>query len=453
MPGARRFLALALLSATLLVACGGRQGAGTPPIILISIDTLRADMLGAYGYERYPTSPVIDSFAAESVVFDCAIVTEPRTLTSHMSMLTGLDPQHHRVEDDSSLPEAVPTLAALLAEAGYSTHAIVDDGYMDSRWGFDRGFASYEAGTRRGFDAIVPEAVELLEGLQAAGNEKFFLFLHTYDVHNRGLVPFYDSPEQFRGMFARSTSSPLAAADTLQAFERVWPEVEGSVSEEDREYLKARYAEGIRHVDGRLRELFDFLRREGIYDRALIVVLADHGEGLLDHGGWGHGELVNDTIRVPLMIKLPGGRLAGTRIESPVSLVDIAPTILQLGGYPEPVTMDGVSLVPLLEGDRGRDFVFSRRTKGGLRLFSIRSERYHLIWDGSTDETSFYDLAADPHEHADLSPSGTPMESAMRERLAQWVEAHDRALEAKRRNDVVIDPDLLRSLRALGYLR
>ena len=166
----------------------GAPAASGPSIILISIDTLRADMLGTYGYDEFPTSPVMDAFAAANILFENAFVMEPRTLTSHMSLLTGLYPQHHGVQDETPLPEGIETLPMLLKELGYTTQAFVDDGWLEARWGFDRGFDGYMDDGKRGLKKNVQSAIEWLE---LHDNSPFFLFLHTYDVHSSGPFPRY----------------------------------------------------------------------------------------------------------------------------------------------------------------------------------------------------------------------------------------------------------------------
>ncbi len=153
------------------------------PIILISLDTLRADMLTPYGYEKYPTSPFLDSFAGESILFENCIVQEPRTLTSHMCLFTGLYPQNHGVKPDVALHEDIPTLASLLKESGYRTKAFVDGGWLTRTWGFSRGFDHYQNQEKAGFEKTIPEAKDWLKQ-QPDGD--YFLFLHTYDIHSKG---------------------------------------------------------------------------------------------------------------------------------------------------------------------------------------------------------------------------------------------------------------------------
>ncbi|MCZ6785063.1 MAG: sulfatase-like hydrolase/transferase [Proteobacteria bacterium] len=189
-------LALATLSALAAPGCSPAEEPGRLPVphgvVLVSIDTLRADYLNTYGYTDFETSPFLDGFAAENVLFEKAFVSEPWTLTSHMTLFTGLHPHHPGVAEHTVLAEDVPTLALHLQRKGYRTQAFVDGGYVGAHWGFDRGFDAYE--TPRplsGFPEILPRAMDWLD---RHARESFFLFLHTYDVHSRGAMPYYKVP-------------------------------------------------------------------------------------------------------------------------------------------------------------------------------------------------------------------------------------------------------------------
>ncbi|MHC4766747.1 MAG: sulfatase family protein, partial [Planctomycetota bacterium] len=414
------------------------------------LDTLRADMLNSYGYEDFPTSPTMDAFGAENILFENAFVVEPRTLTSHMSLLTGLYPQHHRVQDETTLPEGIPTLALLLKELDYRTQAYVDDGWLDRRWGFDRGFDGYKDEKKQGLKRTVRDSIKWLK---ANGHRGFFLFLHTYDVHSKGPFPRYHCPPPIRGMFSAGIESELNTDDKNE-FKAAWENVKENPSPEDRAYIRATYAEGVRHVDEQIGILLDYLKESGLYDSAVIIIWADHGEGLLEHDVWGHGNVYDNTIRVPLLVRLPGYEAGGQRVQSIVSGTDLAPTILELAGYPSIVPMDGKSVLPLLAHDDTDDRTFTIRTKGPARLFSIRTRRHHFFWNGTKDESFFFDLARDPKEMNNLFPSGRPAEAALQEELFAWIEAYERArAETPGGDEPLFDPEIRRRLEALGYLR
>jgi len=415
-------------------------------VLLISLDTLRADMLGAYGYARYPTSPFLDSFAAENILFENAIVQEPRTLTSHMSLLTGLYPHNHGVVDETRLGAEVPTLAELMKERGYRTQAFVDGGYLQARWGFEKGFDGYRD-KRVGGEKIFERG---RQWLQRNGDEPFFLFLHTYEIHCEGHWPYYASPPPFAGMFSEGLESPLRA-ETEEEFGERWTEHGESLDEDDYAYLKATYAEGIRHVDQLVSDFFDFLEERGLLEGLLVVIWSDHGEGLFDHGRWSHGELYDHTLRVPLLVRLPGWEGGPIRVRSTVSSIDIAPTILQLVGGPAPPPMDGTSLLGLLQEEEGERLAFSVRAKKDARLFSVRSSTAHFIWDDNDEAGYFFDLQADPFERENLF--GQRGEAGgLRPRLNDWMEEWGSSLEGPERETQDLDDDTLRDLRALGYV-
>jgi len=445
---------LGLLSCLVLVGALGCEPQPTTKwtsevIILISIDTLRADYLGAYGYTDYPSSPFLDEFASENILFENSIVVEPRTLTSHMSLMTGLYPHHHQVQEKTVLPDGIPTLASLLQEHGYLTQAYTDGGYMNKRWGIDRGFSGFAVREHGGFQKTLPEA---MKWIAEHDTEKLFLFLHTYDVHNAGFQPRYDSSPRYAGLFSKGIASSLNTTDDREFFDRFTAK-QGALTDVDRRYIRATYAEGVRLVDDALRRFFAFLKRKGLYDRSIIIVWSDHGEGLYDHENWSHGEVFEHTIRVPLLVKIPGFEREGVRIRSVVSGIDLAPTILELANVPIPSTMDGDSLLPLLENDTQAGEAFSVRAKHGTRLFSIRTERYHYIRNEETDEIFFFDIKTDPKELKNLSPSGTPEERDLAERITRRIREHDDAWSRVRPIDErPHDSDLEEKLKALGYV-
>ena len=453
-----RLLALAIPIALLpLVPACGRESAVAPgagrddrplAIVLVSIDTLRADYLGTYGYTRFPTSPVIDAFAREAVVFDDCIATEPWTLTSHMSLFTGLHPAAHGVGEDTALAPEIPTLAGALRSAGYRTAAFTDGGWMSARWGFDRGFDEFHEGTLGGLVDLAPRAVRWMREQR---DEPFFLFLHTFDVHSDGLIPYY-AKSGGRGRFSRGSSSPLRVKGR-KAFRDRFRKRKDRLSADDVDYLRATYAEGVRHADEQVGVVLGALRELGLADRALVVLWSDHGDALFDHGDeWSHGQLYDHTIRVPLLLRGPG-LPTGRRVATTVSSVDIAPTILSLAGAPVPDGMGGRSLLDRIEGraDAAPEPVFSRRVRRGRALYSVHTERHQLLWDRVANRWELYDREADPRSEHDLHGQAPDVEAPLRRRLVAWVEAQDAGRDAAG-VAVELAPDQEEQLRALGYL-
>src|SRR2546425_9795091 len=298
--------ALLLVSLTLAAGCGPRalpspQFPGAP-VILISVDTLRADHLPAYGYSRVET-PNIDTLRRDSMLFESAYSHCPLTLPSHLSMLTGLLPAEHGVRRTLGYRfdgNAHKTLARILRTHGYATGAAVSAYVLRGATGIDDSLDFFD--DRVGGEVEWTRDLSLLQrrggetarrALTWVGRVKagpFFLFLHIYEPH----FP-YEPPEPFRSRYGATYDGEIAASDAVVG------------------------------------EFLGQLKREGIYDRAMILLVSDHGEGLGDHGEQEHGILLyREVLHVPLLLKLPGSRDGGTRVGEPVGLIDIVPTITAL---------------------------------------------------------------------------------------------------------------------------
>lgn len=330
--------------------CG--QGAGLRPtrgLILISVDTLRADHLGAYGYER-DTSPFLDSLAARGVLFENAFVQLPGTLPSHMSMLTGLYPEEHGVyPPDGILSPEIPLLAERLHAAGLRTAGHSEGGYMHGSYGFSRGFDDWsdealliESDAERTF----ARGTEFLRSLEPS--DKFFLLLHTYGVHD----PYFPldrhskyDQQKYNSLYWDGPAPDvfLATGPNLGAYNRG----ELELGPGGLEYFKARYDGAINYVDDVIRDFFGVLEELGLGDDVTVIITSDHGEEFLEHGKFTHVQTYPETLHVPLIVVRPG--LEARRVEQVVESIDITPTLLELAGLPLP-PVSGESLVPLLTG-------------------------------------------------------------------------------------------------------
>ncbi len=391
------------------------------PIVLVSIDTLRADRLPAYGYAGVAT-PAIDRLAADGVLFERAYSHSPQTLPAHVSLFTGLLPVDHGVRDNLGFalgPERA-LLPELLAPLGYRSAAAVSSYVLRREVGLARGFDSYDDRLppappdapsvqvqRDGGDSLA--AAERWLDENAGVDSPFFLFLHLYEPHTP-----YAPPERF------SRYEP--------------------------------YDGEIAYADEIVGRLFESLRGRGLYDDALIVLLSDHGEGLGDHGEQEHGVfLYDEAIRVPLVMKLPRGRGAGQRVEVPVQHVDLLPTLLDLAGAPVPQELPGRSLRTLLAGDGEgwptrhlyAEALYPRYHFGWSELYALTTDRYRYI---RAPREELYDLVADPGERENLA--------AQRGRTVRDLRA---ALDRLRGEGALGTPagvsdDVLRRLRSLGYL-
>jgi len=338
------------------------------PVIFISIDTLSARHLSVYGYERR-TSPNLERFAEDAIVFERCISNTTWTLPSYMSQMTGLYPYSHRLYPGRKaelwelwyLSDNRWTLAELLRSAGHTTAGFVDNDWITERFGLDQGFDHFDASAAAlpvedpegGIHHVAERAEEWLEKL--AADEPFFLFLHAFDVHGP-----YTADSDHLGTFRRNldlTARAPAGGDVAYGIiptyvaETVTPEpVPPKLPTAP---IAAAYDEVIRMVDTRLGLFFERLRELGLYEKSLILVSADHGETMADGDLlFGHGVLDQDVVHVPLLVKLPGNDRAGTRNSRPVQLVDIYPTILEHLGRPLPPDLHGRSLLPVTGTDR-----------------------------------------------------------------------------------------------------
>jgi arylsulfatase A-like enzyme/Flp pilus assembly protein TadD len=391
-------------------------------VLLVSIDTCRADHLGCYGHPGSIT-PNIDRIAEEGIVFSNAYSPVPMTLPAHSSMLTGTVPPHHGVRDnfDHKLGHANETLAEVLDRAGFVTGAIVSAFVLDSQFGLDQGFQTYQdrfeapiekrtVSERRG-EETSRLALEWLEG---HGNERFFLFLHYYDPHTD-----YAPPEPFASRFPG------------------YP-----------------YAGEIAYTDHCIGRVIEGLKDLGLYDSTLIIITSDHGEMLGEHGELDHGYFIyQSAIRVPLIFRLPG-RQKGGRIDGPVGIVDVVPTVCSILGIGAPDPLQGRDLSGSFDGgeppDQERHLYCESllATKYGANpLQGVVGDRWKYI---RTTRPEMYDLIEDPDEADDLAEQRHDQARLLQERLGQTLA--EAAREADSESRAVLDEAGRRRLESLGYL-
>ncbi len=443
-----------LVAAILAAGCGagGAPAVRRPDVVLISVDSLRADHLGAYGYGR-PTSPNIDRLAAEGVLFENAYSTTTWTLPSHVSMLTGLYPEAHRVQlPRHRLGSGAPLLSELLAEAGYQTLAVVSGPFMSQEFGFDRGFEVYDDRTvsfpslrasHRGVTAprLHQRLLEVLDGLDG---RPFFLFVHYWDVHYD-----YAPPPPWNDRFDPGYEGAVTADDYARS-----DHVHAAMPRRDLEHVLALYDGEIGFTDRYLgRLLAELERRERLRD-ALIVLTADHGDEFFEHGRKGHyANLYDTTLRVPLIVRLPGSRGAGRRVAAAATLVDLVPTVLEVAGLEPPAGLQGASLLPTaLDVDRRRGPLFA----------DLRDEIKAVVMDGwklirSTSEAGaarleLYDLRRDPAETDDRSAAEPQRAARMGHALDGWLRLAERRAGGPGPEEAALDERLRETLEGLGYL-
>ena len=426
-------------------------------VVLISLDTLRADHLSAYGYHR-ETSPHLDALAADSVLFEDFVVTGGGTLPSHLSMLTSLFPATHGVtpRNGRSLNPGRTTLAERLRAAGFATAAFTDAGWVKGKFGFLQGFEVFdEAGGR--LAAIRPKAEAWLE---RNADRQFFLFLHAYDIHSEWQRLPYDCPAPYRDRFAgpfetevafdgcregRCASILLSWANSRIAGGEV--EAEEMFSGEEIDYMEALYDGCIGYADAQVGRLIDKLRRLDLYDRSLIVVTSDHGEEFAEHGRFLHDQTsFEETVHIPLIIKLPGSAFRGRRVPHLAAMVDLMPTVLEVVGVDAGVEAQGRSLMPAVVED-----VPVRRAVH-IRA-NLRTERWKYLLPGNR----LYDLNADPGERHNVIRESEEFDPRWKRYLRRANDRDRRLFEelesgGPERGRIALTEEETAELKALGYL-
>ena len=431
----RRFLSVLWLVAG---AMAGTARPQPPNVILITLDTVRADRVGFLGSQRGLT-PNLDTLAHQSVVFTHAYAQVPLTTASHATILTGTYPQFHQVNDFGvPLATDVPYAPDIFRERGYQTAAFIGSLVLDptarSAPGFDRGFDTFDAGFHRRhpgedrYQAIERRGGEVvshaLAWLSLHPRGPFFIWVHLYDAHDP-----YDPPEPYK-----------------------------------RRYASAPYDGEIAYADSAVGKLLSQLHVRGLYDGALIAVMADHGEALGEHGEDTHGIfLYDETIHVPLLFKLPGERSAGKRIEDRVQLVDVLPTILQGAGVQVPKEVQGQSLLALLKQTAAKtgtstpapvavdrpaysESDYPHRTFGWSSCRALRSRKYLFI---EAPRKELYDQSVDPKAERNLSSSAAAVTNTLAGQLEAFRQKTSSSKEAPKAN---ADPELQEKLSALGYV-
>ncbi len=406
----------------LLAVCAA---ANSTNIILITLDTTRADRMGFMGSRRGLT-PNLDAVARQSIVFEKAYTQAPLTTASHATILTGTYPQFHRVNDfGAPLPSKIPDIADLLHEHGYRTAAFVGSIILDPHHlapGFDRGFDVYDAGYRQRrhgddrYHSMERRAAEVVAHAVAwiKQNEKqpFFVWVHLYDPHDP-----YDPPPPFAARYAKNP-----------------------------------YDGEIAYADAALGKLFAFLKQQNLFETTAIAFMSDHGEALGEHGESTHGIfLYDETTHVPLLLKLPAGKHAGRRVSARVRLVDVAPTLMQIAVLPAPELMQGESLLATLAPNSPERPAYSQTDypKNGFgwsALSAFRSGKYLFV---SAPRRELYDTASDPAEKnnvATKSPAVTDVLSAKNDEFRKQYSS-DSLVESR-----AADPEQARTLAALGYV-
>lgn len=454
-------------------------------VVLISIDTLRADHVSAYGYE-FETTPCIDRIAEEGVLFETAIAETSWTLPAHASMLTGLPSLVHQVAfDGKRLAEGHTTMAEVLAASGYQTRAYVSAPYLHPIFGFDQGFATYEVIGETIYDEpgfsferlesdpvlqmefadreiqsdrnrtsreIADAVVEDLEAVQGA---PFFFFVHFFDVHFD-----YIPPDAYQKKFYPDYSGSLDARDYGTN-----PKINARMSPDDLRYVKSLYDGEILWTDEHVGRIVDALDEASLRDNTLVIITSDHGEEFFEHGNKGHRyTLFDEQLLVPLILRLPNTLPSGLRIPDQVRTIDIMPTILDIIGIPTDALMLGRSVMPFIEADSSEEERPALSYLVWPESYEITSLRWknrkiisRLAVGEKRPQVLFVDLATNPQERKlPVTPEDreaiTTMFARLRELQKEEI-ALGETLEFSPAEDVELPAEMREALEKLGYLQ
>lgn len=464
-PGRSR-IAFTILAVCALVGCDGSpvhsaSPVGRPNLVVVTIDTLRADHVGCYGYFR-DTTPNIDQLAEESLLFEHCQAPIAQTLPSHMSLFTGLLPHEHGIESNIGLMNAsyipspkIEMLAQHLQGQGYRTAAFVSADPVGAGTGLEQGFESWSEAPGQQIHAE-PTVNKALKWLEAEAEEPYFLWVHLFDPHGG-----YEPPVPFDEMFTESEeqSTHLADRQFPQRYPRRLKHRSGRNNLVRREHDF--YDGEIRYADSQLGRLFDELRGADSWARTALVVTSDHGEGLMQHDSDSHHSLWREQLAVPMLMRIPG--VEARRVESAMQNRDFLPTLHGL--------LPGLPLEEFVQQGTGRDVLANQddappyyalsppnplleaQLGPSYRLVNaVEYQGWRLILD-SEDEAKLFHLEVDPFELTDLATEQPERVAEYRALLAKLVEE-----QMQRRRDLdagklgPMDPERLESLRAMGYV-
>ncbi len=459
-------------SAVFLIALLGASCNKTPrlptDVILIVADTLRPDHLGAYGHPA-GTSPNLDRLAADSVIFENVYAPVPSTLPSHVSLITGLYPDTHRVvgAKDGPLSPEIATLAEKLKGLGYTNFGAISSIWLEERFGFGRGFDDYRVieDDLTAAPMVNAAAFELIDRLAQTPGKRFFLFLHYYDPHSdfyrfgENRLPYY-ADEPFLKRFGRDLSALDAAQDELKSYATDYlvavDDKKLKVSPEVREALVSLYDAGIAYFDQQLGKVIERLKKDGLYDESLIIFTSDHGEEFREHGEFLHNQPYEESIRVPLLVKFPQGENRGKRVKSPVELIDIYPAVLDYLGLSPDEYVQGISFLPLIEYGKTRTKpVFARqKSPDRARVYSLKKGRYKLVYDFSDGRAELYNLKADPGEKTDIAEKEPELAAYLEKKLIKTVKENASLAGSFKKSGgkPALSSKEIEKLKSLGYL-
>ncbi len=456
-----RGLMLLPLLAALTARAGEPMPAAKYNLLVISIDTLRADHLTCYGYDR-GTSPHLDQLASEGVLFENLTAASSWTVPSHMSMFTSLYPSVHKVQNFSiRLAEGIPTLAQCLAQSGYVTAAFVTGPALNHYFGFNRGFQTYDDFTvSKMFENRAGQEIGFLEGIDHAvtnpaitdlatdwlrkhSQERFFLFLHYWDCHYDYIPP---------APFNRKFDPGYAGREDGRDVEERARKLEAHISAMDLAHMVALYDGEIAHTDEHVGKILQLVQDLRLSEKTLVIVLSDHGEAFLEHGKLLHGNsLYEELLHVPLIMRLPGVIPAGKRVAGNVSHVDLMPTVLALLHQACPAQIQGIDLSPMILGDKPvpERLICSELAHEGFNLRAVRWGNRKLL--GTTGKITGAQLEELAGGREKVIAGADLKKACPEEALRAMTDGPPSLAKASPGKANESDADLVRRLKSLGY--
>jgi len=449
-----------------------------PNVIFISIDSLRRDHLSCYGYFR-ETSPNIDKLAAKGTIFENAVSTTCWTLPSHMSMFTGLYNMQHGVDDDNTnaLRTGIKTMPEFMRENGYLTYGIFSGPFLHPAFGFSRGFDQYvDCSSSKDLAQNINEIQKLTPYLSKmhfeshediTGNKiyeafskwyserdrsrPYFAFLHMWDVHyDYKPPPPYDKlyDPHYQGIMSTSFNNN--------------PRLGPHICTRDLEHLIALYDGEINWTDYIIGQILDKLRKSGEIDNTMIVITSDHGEEFLEHGQFGHDNLYDELVRIPLIIYFKG-TFPNKRLDYHISHIDLLPTILDIIGNTIPDYIPGLSIKRIIEENnkKERPLLLELTSKARNKLIkSVRAEEWKFLYDIGNSKPSFYDLKSDPDEKHSLIPLQEPViiPDSVKDKTKISLKFYERInntlphFRTEESDKPQLDSATVEHLKALGYI-
>ncbi len=428
-----------------------RQSLGQANVIFVILDAARAMQFGAYGYAR-PTTPEVDRLAAEGILFENATTPAVYTLGAMSSIWSSQQTDRHQseVSFSASLPKDRLTLGELLSARGIATAGFVANAVAGASFGFERGFAEFHeiykdlGSGAAGFAKAEPPWIERNK------DRRFILYLHFREPH----FP-YDPPPPFDTRFGpegpirgRSRSDAAFFTDLNQGRRKP---VAGEV-----EHLVRLYDGNLAYADQQLGLLRQSMEAAGVWEKSVVILAADHGEGLFEHGWIGHNvQLYEESVRIPLIVRLPkGSGAAGKRVAGLVDLLDIAPTVADVMGARgqggSAVAFEGRSLLPMIAGAPGKPALLSRTVWDRPR-YALRDEAYKFLYDTRTGEEELYQLRADPGERANLAAQQPVRAAFYRQTLHHWIATLGKSA-GRGGEQATLTREQCENLKALGYL-